>query len=59
VDFGPKKLKQLQGQLAVAGYSENTIDEQIRRIEQSVEWGLIPLRREFFDTSCREDVILH
>ena len=40
IDFGPKKLKQLQSQLVTAGYSQNTINGQIRRIKQVIEWGV-------------------
>lgn len=40
IDFGPKKLKQLQNQLVATGYSQNTINGQIRRIKQVIEWGV-------------------
>ena len=40
IDFGPKKLKQLQAQLVKDGLAQQTINGRIRRIKQVIEWGV-------------------
>ena len=40
IDFGPKKLKQLQQQMVVNGFAQQTINSAIRRIRQVFEWGV-------------------
>ncbi|MFO0428715.1 MAG: tyrosine-type recombinase/integrase [Planctomyces sp.] len=40
IDFGPKKLKQLQQQLVKEGLAQQTINGRIRRIKQVFEWGV-------------------
>ena len=40
IDFGPKKLKQLQQQMVADGYAQQTINSAIRRIKQVFDWGL-------------------
>jgi hypothetical protein len=40
IDFGPKKLKQLQQQLVKDGLAQQTINGRIRRIKQVFDWGV-------------------
>lgn len=40
IDFGPKKLKQLQQQMVKDGLAQQTINGRIRRIKQVFEWGV-------------------
>jgi integrase len=40
IDFGPKKLKQLQQQLVNDGFAQQTINGRIRRIKQVFSWGV-------------------
>jgi integrase len=40
VDFGPKKLKQLQQTLVARGLAQATINGWIRRIKQVFDWGV-------------------
>ena len=40
IDFGPKKLKQLQQQLVKDGLAQQTINGRIRRIQQVFDWGV-------------------
>lgn len=40
IDFGPKKLKQLQASMVTAGYAQQTINAAIRRIRQAFDWGV-------------------
>jgi integrase len=40
IDFGPKKLKQLQQQLVKEGLAQQTINGRIRRIKQVFDWGV-------------------
>lgn len=40
IDFGPKKLKSLQGSMVGWGLSQSTINGRIRRIRQVFEWGV-------------------
>lgn len=40
IDFGPKRLKQLQQQMVSDGYSQQTINGRIRRICQVFKWGV-------------------
>jgi integrase len=40
IDFGPKKLKQLQQALVNEGLAQQTINGRIRRIKQVLEWGV-------------------
>jgi integrase len=40
IDFGPKKLKQLQQQLVDDGLAQQTINGRIRRIKQVFDWGV-------------------
>jgi integrase len=40
IDFGPKKLKQLQQALVSEGLAQQTINGRIRRIKQVLEWGV-------------------
>lgn len=40
VDFGPKKLKQLQQMLVEEGLAQQTINGWIRRIKQVFDWGV-------------------
>lgn len=40
IDFGPKKLKQLQQQLVKEGLAQQTINGRIRRIRQVFDWGV-------------------
>lgn len=40
IDFGPKKLKQLQQQMVNDGLAQQTINSRIRRIKQVFDWGV-------------------
>lgn len=40
IDFGPKKLKQLQQQMVADGLAQQTINSAIRRIRQVFDWGV-------------------
>lgn len=40
IDFGPKKLKQLQQQMVKDGLAQQTINGRIRRIKQVFDWGV-------------------
>ncbi len=40
VDFGPKKLKQLQQAMVDEGLAQQTINGRIRRIKAVIEWGV-------------------
>lgn len=40
IDFGPKKLKQLQQQMVKEGLAQQTINGRIRRIKQVFDWGV-------------------
>ena len=40
IDFGPKKLKQLQQQMVEEGLAQQTINGRIRRIKQVFDWGV-------------------
>lgn len=40
IDFGPKKLKQLQANMVASGYAQQTINSSIRRIRQVFDWGV-------------------
>ncbi len=40
IDFGPKKLKQLQHQLVKDGLAQQTINGRIRRVKQVFDWGV-------------------
>ncbi|MCA9011291.1 MAG: site-specific integrase [Planctomycetaceae bacterium] len=40
IDFGPKKLKQLQQQMVKDGLAQQTINGRIRRIKQVFEWAV-------------------
>lgn len=40
VDFGPKKLKDLQSRLVTEGLSQSTINGRVRRIKQMFDWGV-------------------
>lgn len=40
IDFGPKKLKQLQQALVDEGLAQQTINGRIRRIKAVIDWGV-------------------
>jgi len=40
IDFGPKKLKQLQQQMVKDGLAQQTINGRIRRVKQVFDWGV-------------------
>jgi len=40
IDFGPKKLKQLQQAMVSEGLSQSSINGRIRRVKQVMEWGV-------------------
>lgn len=40
IDFGPKKLKDLQSRLVNEGLSQSSVNGRIRRIKQVFEWGV-------------------
>ena len=40
IDFGPKKLKQLQQQMVKDGFAQQTINGRIRRVKQVFDWGV-------------------
>jgi integrase len=40
VDFGPKKLKDLQTAMVESGLAQSTINNRIRRIKQVFQWGV-------------------
>lgn len=40
IDFGPKKLKQLQQMLVDEGLAQQTVNGRIRRIKQVFDWGV-------------------
>ncbi len=40
IDFGPKKLKQLQASMVPSGYAQQTINGVVRRIRQVFDWGV-------------------
>ena len=40
IDFGPKKLKQLQSAMVSEGLAQQTINGRIRRVKQVLEWGV-------------------
>ena len=40
IDFGPKKLKQIQATMVANGYAQQTINFTIRRIRQVFDWGV-------------------
>ena len=40
IDFGPKKLKQLQQALVNEGLAQQTINGRIRRIKAVIDWGV-------------------
>ena len=40
IDFGPKKLKQIQSNMVANGYAQQTINSTIRRIRQVLDWGV-------------------
>jgi len=40
IDFGPKKLKQLQQMLVDEGLAQQTVNGRVRRIKQVFDWGV-------------------